>query len=126
MSGLSKSEYIHFLLEKLSLDDKASAGSGWTVDEEKFALKHGQTTFPLEGSYGKLAEMQNKVDCDNHIAQVASTIRSVAAAPPKGLDSPFEDIKNNVYPRLREKEYVDYVNTEAKGDAKMVRYPLSS
>lgn len=116
---LSKPEFIHFLMEKLSLEE--TERSSWVIDEANFAIKHGANTFNLNGNYEKCTVLQDKAERDRHLTQVASILRQVASHVPKTLDSKFEDVKDFIFPRIRETEWITEVNSEEKADRQIVR-----
>jgi hypothetical protein len=124
MAGLSKAEFLHFLLEKLSLKDDERPN--WVVDESSFAIKHGSNSFSMSGNYDKYSGLSDTAEREKHLQTVAGILRSVASSAPKSLDSKFEDIKEHVFPRIRETEYVQEVNSDEKAPEKIVWFDFST
>jgi hypothetical protein len=110
MEPLSRSEFVHFVVEKLSQfpEEQQEGAQRWTFDEQKFLLRKGATDFSLSAPFEKYSALTDKSAQDEYFKNLVDVIRWIAKG--NSVELNFDSIKDKLFPTIRMTIYYDAIN----------------
>jgi hypothetical protein len=125
MEPLSRSEFVHFILETLSqASDALSASEKWSFDEQRFSLRKGHAEFLLNGPFEKYSNITDEGERKEYFKKLADVIRWIKDEHSAELN--FDDMKDKIFPTIRMTVYYDSLNAPKTEADKRVRLPPRS